>query len=63
DRDEAHGALLSVPGLDARTVAVIRTRALGDPDVGPPGADTPDSWRPWRSYALQHLRAAGELEQ
>ncbi|WCH97673.1 Ada metal-binding domain-containing protein [Streptomyces moderatus] len=62
DRDEAHGALLSVPGLDARTIAVIRTRALGDPDVGPPGADTPHSWRPWRSYALQHLRAAGELD-
>ncbi|WP_328430380.1 DNA-3-methyladenine glycosylase 2 family protein [Streptomyces sp. NBC_00443] len=60
DRDEAHRALLDLPGLDARTVAVIRTRALGDPDVAPP--DTPDSWRPWRSYALQHLRAAGELE-
>ncbi|MFD0002130.1 AlkA N-terminal domain-containing protein [Streptomyces sp. NPDC127178] len=62
DRDEAHRALLGLPGLDARTVAVIRTRALGDPDVAPPGTDTPDSWRPWRSYALQHLRAAGELE-
>ncbi|MGW6738420.1 DNA-3-methyladenine glycosylase 2 family protein [Streptomyces sp. NPDC055013] len=62
DRDEAHRALLDLPGLDARTVAVIRTRALGDPDVAPPGTDTPDSWRPWRSYALQHLRAAGELE-
>ncbi|MFE5814546.1 DNA-3-methyladenine glycosylase 2 family protein [Streptomyces sp. NPDC056479] len=62
DRDEAQGALLALPGIDARTVAVIRTRALGDPDVAPPGVDTPDSWRPWRSYALQHLRAAGELE-
>ncbi|GAB2859557.1 AlkA N-terminal domain-containing protein [Streptomyces deserti] len=62
DRDEAQHALLAVPGLDARTVAEIRSRALGDPDVAPPGADVPDSWRPWRSYALHHLRAAGELE-
>ncbi|KUO03151.1 bifunctional transcriptional activator/DNA repair enzyme AdaA [Streptomyces caeruleatus] len=62
DRDEAERALLALPGLDARTVAVIRTRALGDPDVAPPGVDAPDSWRPWRSYASQHLRAAGELE-
>ncbi|PWI14586.1 AraC family transcriptional regulator [Streptomyces sp. Act143] len=62
DRDEAQAALLALPGMDARTVAVIRTRALGDPDVAPPGPDLPDSWRPWRSYALQHLRTAGELE-
>lgn len=62
DRDDAQAALRAVPGLDAATVAVIRTRALGDPDVAPPGADIPDSWRPWRSYAVQHLRTAGELE-
>ncbi|MFE9771875.1 DNA-3-methyladenine glycosylase 2 family protein [Streptomyces sp. NPDC005931] len=62
DRDDAQDALRAVPGLDARTVAEIRTRALGDPDVAPPGPDVPDSWRPWRSYALNHLRAAGELE-
>ncbi|MCH5670269.1 DNA-3-methyladenine glycosylase 2 family protein [Streptomyces gilvus] len=62
DRDDAEAALLALPGLDAATVAVIRTRALGDPDVAPPGADVPDSWRPWRSYALHHLRAAGELD-
>ncbi|MFG2551429.1 AlkA N-terminal domain-containing protein [Streptomyces sp. NPDC048581] len=62
ERDAAQAALLGLPGLDARTVAVIRTRALGDPDVAPPGVDVPDSWRPWRSYAWQHLRAAGELE-
>ncbi|MDT7840287.1 DNA-3-methyladenine glycosylase 2 family protein [Streptomyces justiciae] len=62
DRDDAQAALLALPGMDARTVAVIRTRALGDPDVAPPGLDIPDSWRPWRSYALQHLRTAGELE-
>ncbi|MEU0455422.1 AlkA N-terminal domain-containing protein, partial [Streptomyces sp. NPDC006129] len=62
DRDDAQDALRAVPGLDARTVAAIRTRALGDPDVAPPGTDVPDSWRPWRSYALNHLRAAGEWE-
>ncbi|MFF0115094.1 bifunctional transcriptional activator/DNA repair enzyme AdaA [Streptomyces prasinus] len=62
DRDAAADALNGVPGLDARTIAVIRTRALGDPDVAPPAPDLPDSWRPWRSYALNHLRAAGELE-
>ncbi|MEV5642407.1 AlkA N-terminal domain-containing protein [Streptomyces flaveolus] len=63
DRDDAERALLALPGLDARTAAVIRTRALGDPDVAPPGPAVPDTWRPWRSYALNHLRAAGEWEQ
>ncbi|MGW2565063.1 DNA-3-methyladenine glycosylase 2 family protein [Streptomyces sp. NPDC001537] len=63
DRDEAEAALLAVPGMDADTVAVIRTRALGDPDVAPPGPGVPDSWRPWRSYALQHLRVAREWDR
>ncbi|MER7921808.1 AlkA N-terminal domain-containing protein [Streptomyces sp. NPDC096057] len=58
DRDDAQAALLALPGMDAATVAVIRTRALGDPDVAPPGTDTPDAWRPWRSYAVQHLKHA-----
>ncbi|MET9823614.1 MULTISPECIES: bifunctional transcriptional activator/DNA repair enzyme AdaA [Streptomyces] len=62
DRDDAERALLAVPGVDARTAAAVRTRALGDPDVAPPGAALPDTWRPWRSYALNHLRAAGEWE-
>lgn len=62
ERDEAQEALLALPGLDGRTAAEIRTRALGDPDVVPPGVDVPDAWRPWRSYAVQHLRVAGELE-
>ncbi|MFF3942482.1 AlkA N-terminal domain-containing protein [Streptomyces phaeofaciens] len=60
DRDDAQAALLALPGLDARTVAAVRARALGDPDVAPPGADVPDTWRPWRTYALHHLRAAEE---
>ncbi|MFD5494101.1 DNA-3-methyladenine glycosylase 2 family protein [Streptomyces sp. NPDC001812] len=62
DRDDTADALRAVPGLDARTIAEIRTRALGDPDAAPPGPELPGSWRPWRSYALNHLRAAGELE-
>ncbi|MBZ9640776.1 helix-turn-helix domain-containing protein [Streptomyces sp. PSKA30] len=62
DRDDAQAALLALPGLDGATVAAIRTRALGDPDVAPPDTDVPDSCRPWRSYAVQHLRTAGELE-
>ena len=62
DRDDAQTALLALPGMDARTVAVVRTRALGDPDVAPPDQNAPDTWRPWRSYAVQHLRTAGELE-
>ncbi|MFD1663444.1 DNA-3-methyladenine glycosylase 2 family protein [Streptomyces caeni] len=60
DRDDAHGALLALPGMDPSTAAVIRTRALGDPDVAPPGEDLPEAWRPWRSYAVQHLRTAVE---
>ncbi|MER6154814.1 AlkA N-terminal domain-containing protein [Streptomyces sp. NPDC001868] len=56
DREAAEAALLALPGLDARTVAAIRTRALGDPDVAPPDEAAPDTWRPWRSYALRHLR-------
>ncbi|MBK3630091.1 helix-turn-helix domain-containing protein [Streptomyces sp. MBT49] len=60
DRDDAQQALAALPGLDARTIAEIRARALGDPDVVPPGADVPDTWRPWRTYALHHLRAVEE---
>ncbi|WP_216590966.1 DNA-3-methyladenine glycosylase 2 family protein [Streptomyces brasiliscabiei] len=56
DRDAAEAALPALPGLDARTVAEIRIRALGDPDVAPPDGTAPDSWRPWRSYALRRLR-------
>ncbi|GAA2729199.1 DNA-3-methyladenine glycosylase 2 family protein [Streptomyces nogalater] len=59
DRQATEEALLALPGMDPATVAILRARALGDPDVAPPGAGLPDTWRPWRSYAVQHLRAAG----
>ncbi|MFG3282292.1 bifunctional transcriptional activator/DNA repair enzyme AdaA [Streptomyces sp. NPDC048111] len=55
DRDEATRILAALPGLDEETVDAIRTRALGDPDVGPAAEDT---WRPWRSYARRHLAVA-----
>ncbi|MCT9093396.1 helix-turn-helix domain-containing protein [Streptomyces sp. ASQP_92] len=55
DRDEAARVLRTLPGMDEETVQVIRTRALGDPDVGPAGQD---AWRPWRSYARRHLALA-----
>ncbi|MEU8468142.1 AlkA N-terminal domain-containing protein [Streptomyces sp. NPDC029006] len=61
DRDDAEEALLALPGMDPAVAAALRVRALGDPDVSPPGADIPDTWRPWRSYAVQHLRVAGQL--
>ncbi|MET9449359.1 AlkA N-terminal domain-containing protein [Streptomyces cinerochromogenes] len=60
DRHDAEEALLALPGMDPATVATLRVRALGDPDVAPPGARLPDGWRPWRSYAVQHLRVAGQ---
>ncbi|MQY38621.1 putative bifunctional transcriptional activator/DNA repair enzyme AlkA [Streptomyces sp. RB17] len=60
DREDAQEALLALPGLDPATVAAVRVRALGDPDVAPPGVEVPDDWRPWRSYAVRHLRVAGE---
>jgi methylated-DNA-[protein]-cysteine S-methyltransferase/AraC family transcriptional regulator of adaptative response / DNA-3-methyladenine glycosylase II len=63
DRDATATALLALPGLDARTVAAIRTRALGDPDVASPGETVPDTWRPWRSYALRHLRTQEQGDQ
>lgn len=62
DRDEAEKALLSVGGVTPRTAALIRMRALGDPDIWPPSAGGPaaeeetEAWRPWRSYAARQLR-------
>ncbi|WP_067283253.1 DNA-3-methyladenine glycosylase 2 family protein [Streptomyces jeddahensis] len=62
DRDDAAQALLALPGMDARTVALIRMRALGDPDVAPADEPVPDAWRPWRTYACQHLWAERDLD-
>ncbi|MGW2055003.1 AlkA N-terminal domain-containing protein [Streptomyces sp. NPDC001840] len=56
DRDEAERLLLAVPGVTPRTAALIRMRALGDPDVAPEGEQDEEAWRPWRSYAMRHLR-------
>jgi methylated-DNA-[protein]-cysteine S-methyltransferase/AraC family transcriptional regulator of adaptative response / DNA-3-methyladenine glycosylase II len=56
DRDEAEAALRAVPGVTAEAAALIRMRALGDPDVPPAGVPTMEEWRPWRSYAARYLR-------
>ncbi|MFI5661965.1 DNA-3-methyladenine glycosylase 2 family protein [Streptomyces sp. NPDC051684] len=63
DRDDAEAVLRTLPGMSPRTAALIRLRALGDPDVGVPDDDFPtdDAWRPWRSYARQHLTVEGQL--
>ncbi|MET9364854.1 AlkA N-terminal domain-containing protein [Streptomyces sp. NPDC006632] len=61
DREEAVRVLRTLPGMDDETVAVIRTRALGDPDVG--AATGEDAWRPWRSYARRHMAVAAAGEQ
>ncbi|MFF9195691.1 DNA-3-methyladenine glycosylase 2 family protein [Streptomyces sp. NPDC014779] len=58
DRTASAAALTAVPGVGPEAVAVIRTRALGDPDVPAPGLPDHPSWRPWRSYAARYLRPA-----
>ncbi|MGW4384898.1 hypothetical protein ACWEKA_00005, partial [Streptomyces sp. NPDC004685] len=67
DRDDAEAALRALPGVDARTAALIRMRSLADPDValpeGPGQEPVPDTWRPWRTYAQQHLWTQRQLEQ
>ncbi|GAA1365827.1 bifunctional transcriptional activator/DNA repair enzyme AdaA [Streptomyces beijiangensis] len=55
DRDETEQALLALDGVSSETAALIRMRALGDPDVAPAGGPDDEAWRPWRSYAVQHL--------
>ncbi|MER6008612.1 AlkA N-terminal domain-containing protein [Nonomuraea angiospora] len=71
DRDQAEREFLALPGMDVEAVARIRMRAFGDPDVflrsdpavqeglhrlGLTAGDA-HRWRPWRSYAMQHLSA------
>lgn len=58
DRAEAEDVLATLPGVDRRTAALIRMRALGDPDVDPYGTPGAERWRPWRSYAVRHLETA-----
>ena len=58
DRDEAERALLRLPGIGPAEAALIRMRALGDPDVDPYGTPGSEAWRPWRSYAVRHLELA-----
>lgn len=61
DRDETERALRAVPGVHPHTAALIRMRALGDPDVWPADPETEnarEAWRPWRSYAAHHVGMA-----
>jgi AraC family transcriptional regulator of adaptative response / DNA-3-methyladenine glycosylase II len=75
DRDRSGAVLLALPGIGPWTVAYVRMRAFGDPDVflssdvgvrhgleafGLPGdarsaEALSNAWRPWRSYAMQHV--------
>ena len=73
DRDEARAKLLAMRGIGPWTVEMIAMRGLGDPDAFPATdlgllraaerlgmpdlAATSAAWRPWRSYATQHLWA------
>lgn len=73
DLDESRAALLALKGIGPWSVEMIAMRALGDPDAFPAsdlglikaaallGVDDlsrhSESWRPWRSYATQHLWA------
>ncbi|MEV0658889.1 AlkA N-terminal domain-containing protein [Streptomyces sp. NPDC050395] len=60
DREDAEAGLVALEGgVDAGVVALIRMRALGDPDVGWPGVGAAEGWRPWRSYGVRHVLAAG----
>ncbi|WP_351222310.1 AlkA N-terminal domain-containing protein [Streptomyces sp. NPDC002133] len=63
DRDEAERALVALPGMSPRAAALIRMRALGDPDVAPDGGADDESWRPWRSYAVRCLETADRQER
>ncbi|MFE9254372.1 DNA-3-methyladenine glycosylase 2 family protein [Streptomyces sp. NPDC006879] len=58
DREEAARALRTLPGMTARTAALIRMRALADPDVAVGDENDVPAWRPWRSYAQHHLWTA-----
>lgn len=57
DRAEAERGLLALPGVGPEVAALIRMRALGDPDVLLAECAAPQSsaWRPWRTYASHYL--------
>ncbi|SEG78113.1 AraC family transcriptional regulator, regulatory protein of adaptative response / DNA-3-methyladenine glycosylase II [Nonomuraea solani] len=73
DRDQAERDLRTLPGIQEDTIARIRMRAFGDPDVFLPAdpavqeglhrlgltAQQAHRWRPWRSYAMHHLITPG----
>jgi AraC family transcriptional regulator, regulatory protein of adaptative response / DNA-3-methyladenine glycosylase II len=81
DREVAAAGLLGLAGIGPWTVAYVRMRALGDPDVFLPSdlgvrrgllalgrqgdvrsaEALSQQWRPWRSYALQHVWSAAHL--
>ncbi|MHA6513718.1 AlkA N-terminal domain-containing protein [Tessaracoccus sp. Z1128] len=72
DRDAARAALAALTGIGPWTVEMIAMRGLGDPDAFPATdlgvmraarelgvsvGSRSAAWRPWRSYATQHLWA------
>lgn len=72
DRRATRAALLALPGVGASTVERIALHCLGDPDAFPASdralqhalgvrsaqqvQERAHLWRPWRGYALMHLR-------
>jgi len=70
DRDDVRRDLVALPGIGPWTADYVAMRALGHPDVflptdlavrrvladlGGTADPDPETWRPWRSYALMHL--------
>lgn len=69
DREDVRRRLASIKGIGPWSIAHIEMRGFGDPDVFLDGdlvarrglerlglsTTHPDSWRPWRSYAVRHV--------
>jgi len=73
DRERTYAQLVALPGIGPWTASYISMRALSDPDASLPGdvgvrdalarlggTQIAQTWRPWRSYAVQHLWALAE---